>query len=290
VNSKILIVIGTIIIIIAISGVYYAQLNNEEIIKRKAVQDVSDSDIQKKIEPNIPASLFRMIVSEDDYIINNGIKIWSNAEFELKPEFADLYDDIGITNNPQNTIVILPTFTAMAYSENGFYSYYKQECDTNCLTVEIDSYQLGYHGSDNAVKVLKLLGYSFVTDVDVDKNPNILSKYDKIILLHNEYVTRNEFDAITNHHKVIYLYPNALYAEIKTNYDKNTITLVRGHNYPIPEIKNGFDWKFDNTVFEYDIECKDMYFYNIANGFMLNCYPEHMIYKNKVLLKAIKEF
>ena len=41
-------------------------------------------------------------------------------------------------------------------------------------------------------------------------------------MLHNEYVTRPMFDAITSHPNVIYLYPNALYAEIEVNYiDEN---------------------------------------------------------------------
>ena len=57
-------------------------------------------------------------------------------------------------------------------------------------------------------------------------------------MLHNEYVTRTMFDAITSHPNVVYLSPNALYAEIEVDYDNDTITLIRGHNYPQPEIKN----------------------------------------------------
>ena len=81
-------------------------------------------------------------------------------------------------------------------------------------------------------------------------------------MLHNEYVTRTMFDAITSHPNVIYLYPNALYAEIEVDYDNNTITLIRGHNYPESEIVNGFDWEFENThPYEYDDTCLDMEFY-----------------------------
>lgn len=36
-----------------------------------------------------------------------------------------------------------------------------------------------------------------------------------VIILHKKYVTRNEFYEITNHHHIIYLYPNALYTEAK---------------------------------------------------------------------------
>ena len=112
-------------------------------------------------------------------------------------------------------------------------------------------------------------------------------------MLHSEYVTRTMFDAITNHPNVIYLYPNALYAEIEVNYVDETITLIRGHNYPEPEIKNGFDWEFDNThPYEFDNLCADMEFYQIENGVMTNCYPETFFYEGHQglfnLLKTIK--
>jgi len=107
--------------------------------------------------------------------------------------------------------------------------------------------------------------------------------------LHNEYVTRAEFDAITEHPNVVYLYPNALYAEIEYDENDNTIKLIRGHNYPEPQITNGFDWEFDNThPYEYDVLCKDLEFYEIDNGYMLNCYPEIKILTDFELLKTIK--
>ena len=110
----------------------------------------------------------------------------------------------------------------------------------------------------------------------------------------NEYVTRTMFDAITNHPNVVYLYPNALYAEIEVDYINETITLIRGHNYPEPEIINGFDWEFDNThPYEYDSLCADMEFYQIENGWMTNCYPENFFLKNTEslfnLLKLVKD-
>ena len=125
-------------------------------------------------------------------------------------------------------------------------------------------------------------------------NPSILQQYDKVIMLHNEYVTRAMFDAITNHPNVIYLYPNALYAEIEVDYIDETITLIRGHNYPEPEITNGFDWKFDNThPYEYDKICANMEFYKIENGWMTNCYPENFFLEEHIglfnLLKTIKD-
>jgi hypothetical protein len=98
------------------------------------------------------------------------------------------------------------------------------------------------------------------------------------------------FDAITSHPNVIYLYPNALYAEIEVDYDNNTITLIRGHNYPEQEIVNGFDWEFENThPYEYDNNCQEMKFYKIDNGWQTNCYPEKVLPASPDIFKVIKE-
>ena len=130
-----------------------------------------------------------------------------------------------------------------------------------------------------------------ITDVDVDKNPDILQNYEKIILLHNEYVTKKQFDAVTNHPNVVYLYPNALYAEVETNYEDSTITLKRGHNYPENSIRNGFDWKYDNSPMEYDTDCNEWKFDRIDNGWMLNCYPEGSpLMNDQDFYKKIKDF
>lgn len=166
---------------------------------------------------------------------------------------------IGFSEPSQKIVYVYPTFTQAAYSDGGFYDYYSKKCDSRCLTVSIlnDTSQGGYSASARAAIRLSLLNYSSITDVDIDKDPSILKKYDKVILLHSEYVTKKEFDAITSHPNVFYLYANALYAEVKTDYSTNTITLVRGHEYPQPEIKNGFDWKYDNSQYEYDIQCNN---------------------------------
>jgi len=125
--------------------------------------------------------------------------------------------------------------------------------------------------------------------LEIHKNPEILKEFDKIIMLHNEYVTRAEFDAITEHPNVMYLYPNALYAQIEYDENDKTIKLIRGHNYPEPEIINGFDWEFENThPYEFDKKCNNWEFYEIDNGYMLNCYPEIRILNDFELLKEIQ--
>lgn len=239
-------------------------------------------------------ALFQIIVYKDEYVKDSptGVPLFKQTYFELKPGFDDIYQEIGIKTEPQNTVVIIPMFTITAYGEPGFYTYYKGKCDTRCINNVPIGYELSptYESSVNTIRALDLLGYPFITDIEVDKNPAILDQFDKVIVLHNEYVTRTEFNAITQHHKVLYLHPNALYAEINVDYENGTITLLRGHGYPDPQIGNGFNWMFDNSEFEYD-NCQDGWkFYEIDNGMMLNCYPENIIYKNYTLLKMIKDY
>ncbi|MFM8658455.1 MAG: hypothetical protein ACKOCQ_00735 [Candidatus Nitrosotenuis sp.] len=255
-----------------------SQLSNKE-FETKLVNQFKISKEWKKVNST---SVFETWVKNNDYQTVNGKKIWNKAIFKTSP--AKNYDK---AKSDKNTIVVFPAFTDSAYNEPGFYTYYREKCDEKCLTVKIQNNFLP-QANPNAVQALKLLDYSFVTDMDVDKDPSILNKYSKVIILHNEYVTKKEFDAITAHPNVVYLYPNALYAEVKTDYNKNTITLVRGHNYPYKEIRNGFDWKFDNSQLEYDRDCKKIQFNKIDNGWMLNCYPENVIHKSLKFLEMIK--
>lgn len=202
----------------------------------------------------------------------------------------DLKKSLNIDSS--STVVIMPYFTAFAYDEQGFYDYFRNECSEECLTVQLSSnVALGNESSANGFYIFNsIIGFDYMTDLEVHNNPSILNSYDKVILLHNEYVTKTEFDAITNHPNVVYMYPNALYAEIIYDESKNSISLIRGHGYPTPEIVNGLDWKFDNThPYEYDTECNDWEFYSIDNGYMLNCYPEKRLSYDVELIKTILE-
>jgi len=208
-----------------------------------------------------------------------------------KPELKDFYQEVWSSRyKHQNTVFVYPIFTQAAYGKNGFYHFYTKKCGLTCLTVSIPTEIRGeFTSSIGAALVLTLLNYPHITDIDIDKNPDILKKYDRIILLHNEYVTKKEFHAITSHPNVVYLYPNALYAEVKANYDTNTITLIKGHGYPIPSSRNGFDWKYDNSRLEYDTHCTNWKFYKIDNGIMLNCYPENEILYDNSMVRSLQQ-
>ena len=286
-----------IVIVIVIIGAYIgmAPSENTEILKIEEKTEFMNSP--ELIQTNVK-SLFKVMAYDNDFQMIDGEKIWRNVYYELDESKLDIYQDL---KNNKNSAVVFPIFTAAAYSEPGFYTFYRGECDQefhgvlfredDCLTVKLDEeYNPGFTSSANGLQVLNLLGYDVITDITIHQNPNVLVQYEKIILLHNEYMTSVEFDAIVSHPNVIYLYPNALYAEIDFDEDLWEISLVRGHNYPETTIRNGFDWKFDNSIEEYDVTCNDMKFSKIDNGWMLNCYPENVLHKTKELLAQIRDF
>ena len=294
-NLKI-IVIPIAVLIIGI-GMFSFISSNEKLEPSEDVEIIQSKEPGKLIQTNVP-SLFKVMAYENDFEMIDGKKIWRDVFYELDESNMTIYDDL---KNNKKSAVVFPIFTAAAYSEPGFYTFYRGDCDQefhgvlfrddDCLTVKLEEeYSPLFTSSANGVQVLNLLDYEIITDITIHQNPEILLEYEKIILLHNEYVTSIQFDAITSHPNVIYLYPNALYAEIDFDEELWEISLIRGHNYPDPLIRNGFDWKFDNSLEEYDVTCEDMKFSKIDNGWMLNCYPENVLHKSKELLKQIRDF
>jgi len=220
-------------------------------------------------------------------IYNEQIKA-ENAVYFPRPLSDD--DLKKYSNTDLNAIVIYDIFTQKAYDKNGFYDYYNKTCST-CTTVSIADLKLSpnYTSSISSLTYLSQLHYPFITDIDVDKNPGILNKYDKIILLHNEYVTKTEFDAIKNHKNVIYLYPNSLYAEVSVDYKNLTMSLVRGHGYPDKDLLNGFGYVTSSNN-EYDLNCKHFKWEQMPNGMQLSCWPEFLIKSDRSVLQTIKDY
>jgi len=111
----------------------------------KSGESILDFTIEK--EPEIiewyePNSLFRLTVYEDDLIMQGGKVIPLEANFGLKPELEDIYEVIRVDNEVQKTVVVIPIFTASAYWEPGFYTYFRGVCDSSCLTTKIPSMRI----------------------------------------------------------------------------------------------------------------------------------------------------
>ena len=229
-------------------------------------------------------------VSGDNFVSNEPIESDSFSKYHASkmPEL-DYYSDYESLRPTTKAVVVYPIFTQSAYEWEGIHDYYAGYCDS-CLSTPIQEYyEKTFASSGNGYRILEFLGYEVIDDIDIDKNPAILEKYDKVILLHNEFVTRAEFEAITQHPNVIYLYPHALTSEIQADYSTNTISLIRGPGFPDENVVNGFDWEFDNSEFFDDWSCVNWKFYEINNGYMLNCYPEtELPHYGHSILKTIK--
>ena len=240
--------------------------------------------IKKKNDIN-----FDTYFTENDVLrLKQKLQIQDEVRFELSSEKLELYEKLKPN---KNTIVIYPIFTSAAYSDNGFYDYYSGDCDESCLNnISFENPEFTYDSSGITTQILYILGYDFITDIDVDKNPKILQNYETVILLHNEYVTQKMFDAITSHPNLIFLSPNSLYAEIEVNYDDNTIELIRGHDYP-PGVSNAFGYEIEEKFHKYesDGDCVNWEFFKIENGYHLNCYPDGSIHYNLELIAKIKD-
>lgn len=221
-------------------------------------------------------------------LYNNQLQSQNQAFFP-KPLTADDIKKYG--NSDTRAIMIYPIFTQYAYKTGCFYppksdGHYPVNITCSLRPMMINgSYVTGYNGFD----YLSQLHYPFITDIAVDRHPEILQDYDKIILLHNEYMTKREFEAIKNFKNVVYLYPNSAYAEVSIDYDKLEMTLVRGHQYPTQDIANGFGF-VTTTQHEYDFKCEGYKWEARPNGIQPTCWPEFVIKADRDMLQVIKDY
>ena len=236
------------------------------------------------VDLSSPQVIFKLYGKTSDKIVNN---TYSRIIIQPRDDAESLYS--YLRNADDSTIAVYPSFTRTAYSPGGLANHYLAACE-NCIASRIIYDDDGaYAEGHTAYQVLKILGYDFITDVDIDKNPQIISNYDRVILLHNEYATQNMFDAITSHPNVVYLYPGALSIKTNADYVAEQLLLVRGNGYPDASVGNGFDWEYDNSNFTQDTACQNWEFVRIDNGHMLNCYPESIIHASPLLLLSLKE-
>ena len=294
-NKKIGIVLLFSVLILALA--YFFTFNSDLSIPASDLSVTMSDYIENlsnihQIQFNLGVPYFDAYFTDDDVTrINNNLGPIDGVRITLNESTAEQMIDLLKPND--GSVVIYPVFTSAAYKEPGFYTYFRGECDESCITdLSFENPEFKYTSSGLTAQILYHVGYDFLTDIEVDQNPELLQNYDTVILLHNEYLTKKAFDAISSHPNLIFLAPNALYAEIDVNYDDNTMTLIRGHQYPPPENPaNGFDYVIEQEFhhYEYDTECLEWKFLEFENGFHLNCYPDGVIHQNLEILLKMKE-
>lgn len=167
-----------------------------------------------------------------------------------------------------------PVFTYAAYNNNSFYNFYHKYKDTK-PNVEI-THNIGllrgngipegpfmvYNAKAGAVPTIPYIDYfsilkknveqmvpaaivNNITDIDVHFGrifnlQNHSNVYDILFIFHSEYVTQEEYDNlrlfVLNGGTIVFTEANALYAEIEYDATRNSVTLVKGHNWEF----NGF--------------------------------------------------
>jgi hypothetical protein len=190
---------------------------------------------------------------ERPYIAENNSYVFSQNKTEIStPNNNSHTGDFG---KGVNIAVVMPTFTAAAYT-NAFYVFYNKyinvtrgvniTTDLNLLSSKVTNEP---SSSASGLAMLYLLGnlkwitpdsnVDFHTDQDVDAGSifqaNGSNAYDVIILGHQEYVTQKEYDNfkqfVGNGGTMIILDGNVFYAEVNHDNNTDTVTLVKGHSW-----------------------------------------------------------
>ena len=149
--------------------------------------------------------------------------------------------------------IVQNTFTEVAYSPHGFYSFYEKydhasknasiTTDLDMLTTEIPR-ESSKTPISTLTKILHKMAPDMmltnIIDQDIDEG-RIFSNYDgknvysTLILFHEEYATQKMYDNfrrfVNNGGTIIFMDSDPFIAEVNHNKAENTVTLVKGHTW-----------------------------------------------------------
>ena len=66
---------------------------------------------------------------------SEGNSVWNTLLLGINPNKMDMYNEVAVWNDPQKSVVVYPLFTGFAYTEPGFYTYFRGDCDS-CTTTK----------------------------------------------------------------------------------------------------------------------------------------------------------
>jgi len=192
-------------------------------------------------------------------------------------ELESTYD--FLKNSTQSTIVVYPTYTYYANEKNSLADVGTENCD-RCETYMFD-YGLrrpyGYSDIGGSFLPIAERYFNMTDDYIVNKHPEILDAFDRVILMRNTYVTENLRQTILSHDKVIYLFPDAMTKQI--NITNSTMTYI-GEYEPLHSMVPV--WNDDNR-------CADWLFVPVENGYIMTCFPDVALINNNEMLITIRD-
>ena len=263
---------ATIIPITSNNNDNYAGSSNRKVTEELSTANTSPSSFVVVQKRNICRALDNNSASgntsnndnltKSTVVLNTNRTYYRYTNTKSKNQIANLENNInsdknsnigGILNKNINIALVAPTFTAAAYDDNSFYTFYKLYGNTSVGTnVTSNLNLLSRHITNHdilraSIVMLKLVDnlklinpnshVTILTDADVDNNllfnNNNNNIYDVAILGHQEYVTQQEYDNmkkfVTNGGTMILLDGNVFFAEVKYNPQTKTESLVKGH-------------------------------------------------------------
>ena len=159
-------------------------IDNKKIVGEVPLEDVTLShhlQIDRDSLVFVQSSFFEVYGLYGNCIIHNEEQTWETLALGIHPNKISMYNEVAVWDDPQKTVVVYPLFTGIAYTEPGFYTYYRGDCDS-CTTTKFSYHSPTYSASGMGYQALSLLGYDVITDIDLDKNPGILVQYDNCLL------------------------------------------------------------------------------------------------------------
>lgn len=235
--------------------------NNE--FNFKTATPISPGDWSKwSIQLFIPDDkTYRILVRAVD---KAGNEIWDESliNSEQVRQIQNLRKDIDSIDNGEGIkriAFIKPTFTNAAYNFDSFYFFYYKYSSTpddvaitkdlNLMTGEIplesedDSVMIPFIEHVQTFlpnSIVQIMRDENVHDglIFTDDGRNV---YDVLFLLHNEYVTQQEYDNlrmfVSNGGIIVFIDSNIFYGEVQYDKEDCLVTLVKGHN-----------WEFDGKA------------------------------------------
>ncbi|GEM_PF-868001 len=220
---------------------------------------------------------------------NAGNENWDEVIIDIQ-EMKQKHDS---RDSSRAVAFVEPSFTAAAYNLDGFYEFYDKYKDVDfgedvtgdlhLMTADIPAAPDKAYFEPILKRVKDFLPAEVKTPIigDTDVHDGFVFRndgsnaYEALFLLHNEYVTQQEYDNlrsfVSNGGKVVYLDGNLFYGEV--SYDKTycTATLIKGHN-----------WEFDGKVVKRSVS--ERYFDEnrefLGSNYMINSLGDPVYFTN----------
>lgn len=246
-------------------------------------------------EWSIPLEIFdnrtRILIRATD---NSGNENWD----EILIDINETRNKLSAFSADKSVAFVDPSFTSAAYNVDGFYSFYAKysnatagqniTSDLNYMTGDIP----GIPERAYFAPLVEIVG-NFVPDyevtiiTDTDVHDGLIfaqdgksidfeqNAFDVLILLHNEYVTQQEYDNfrrfVSNGGNLVFLDGNTFYGEVSYDSEFCTATLVKGH-----------DWEFDGTFVRRSVA--ERYFNEtrewVGSNFLVNDISDPITFEN----------